>query len=347
MKKSTFALAILCTFMLTACGDNADTSKTADYVQNSAEFADEVTVQDNDYSEEYQENSDSESVSDSDSEDGVTKLSEKTNNTSDEIIRKEMLVYSCNMTVDVLEFDNYIDQLKDNIDKYSAFLENENYNDGGTNGRWYNSDREKWQSYSATIRVPSDKYEEFCDNIAEQGDLRSKTSSVENMSREYYDLSSDLEIYEEKEKRYMERLSTIKDEEYALQVENELTNIQLEISRIKTRMNDIKTDVAYSYVNLTVNEVREYVEEPEEPMKTDTFGQRFKATVTKASSGFLTFMEKLLFLIIYILPYALTIGLVTFVIVKIGLFVEKLRKKRTQTTLPESPENLENPDIND
>lgn len=348
MKKIIFTTIMLSSLLLTACGSKADetsyssTANNNKAIMNEAYFAGDESMADYE-SDNYQENSDSDSESD------ITKLSDKTNNTSDEIIKKEMLVYSCNMTVDVLDFSEYINSLKNNINTYSAFVENENYSDGGSNNRWYNADGEKWQSYSATIRVPSADYESFCDDIAKLGDLRSKNASVKNMSREYYDLSSDLEIYEAKEARYMELLSTIKDEQYALKVENELTDIQIEISRIKTRMNDIKTDVAYSYVYLTVNEVREYVEEPEY-VETDTFGQRFKNTVSRASSGFLNFMEKLLFLCIYLLPYALVIGLFVFIIVKICLFADKRRKKRMQTANPvisETPAPPAVPDIPD
>lgn len=321
MKKIIFTAMILSSLFLTACGDLKRESPTA---KNN--MMAEVSVSENyDNSGLVQDNSDSDDENKSD----LSSIRE--NNKSEDIIQKEMLVYSCNMTIDVLDFDDYISSLRNNIDTYSAFVENENYSDGGSNGRWYYADSEKWQSYSATIRVPSADYEAFCNDIAEQGDLRSKNASVQNMSREYYDLSSDLEIYEAKEMRYMELLSTITDEQYALSIEKELTDIQIEISRIKTRMNDIKTDVAYSYVYLTVNEVKEYTEEP---VKTDTFLQRLSNTVSKASSGFLNFMEKLLFLCIYLLPYALVIGLFVFVIVKICTFAEKRRKKRMQTANP-------------
>ena len=62
----------------------------------------------------------------------------------------------------------------------------------------------------------------------------------------------------------------MKSESEAISVENELTNIQVEIAKIKTRMNNIENDVAYSYIDLTVNEVREYTAEPVIE-KTDTF----------------------------------------------------------------------------
>ncbi len=122
----------------------------------------------------------------------------------------------------------------------------------------------------------------------------------------------------------MELLSTIKDEQYAITVEEELTDIQIEISKIKTHMNDIQTDVAYSYVYVTMNEVREYTAEPE---KTDTFFQRLGNTVSKATANFLSVMESLLFILIYLFPHIVVIGLIVFVIVRIVKFNKKRRNK--------------------
>lgn len=314
MTKKAIIPLILSAMLLTSCGDNSESSSMSSTNENyiSADNYELVA-----------ENADGES---SGEDNEVTDVSDniKENNTSENIIRKEMLVYSCNLTVDVLDFDTAISSFKSNLDKYGAFPENENYSDGGSGSRWQYSDEEKWQTYTATVRVPSENYNEFCDAVAETGDLRSKNASVENVSREYYDLSATLEIYEAKEKRYIELLSTIQDEQYAIKVEEELTDIQIEISKIKTRMNDIQTDVAYSYVYFTMNEVREYTAEPE---KTDTFIQRLSNTVSKATAKFLSVMENLLFILIYLFPHLAVIGLVIFIIVKIVMFNKKRKNK--------------------
>lgn len=312
MTKKAIIPLILSAMLLTSCGDNSESSSSTNANYISADNYELVA-----------ENADGES---SGEDNEVTDVSDniKENNTSENIIRKEMLVYSCNLTVDVLDFDTAISSFKSNLDKYGAFPENENYSDGGSGSRWQYSDEEKWQTYTATVRVPSENYNEFCDAVAETGDLRSKNASVENVSREYYDLSATLEIYEAKEKRYIELLSTIQDEQYAIKVEEELTDIQIEISKIKTRMNDIQTDVAYSYVYVTMNEVREYTAEPE---KTDTFIQRLSNTVSKATAKFLSVMENLLFILIYLFPHLAVIGLVIFIIVKIVMFNKKRKNK--------------------
>ncbi len=265
----------------------------------------------------------------------TNETAEKENNTSQKVIRKEMLVYSCNMSVDVLDFDSALDSFKDSFDSYGAFIEKEHYSDGKASDKWIYEDDETWKSYNATIRVPSKDYDAFCDFTASLGDLRNKEANVDNLTREYYDLSTTLEIYEAKEQRYIELLSTIDDEQTAIAVEKELTDIQIQISKLVTRMNEIQTDVAYSYVYVTINEVREYVEDEPVEVKEDTFGQRFMDTVSNSFSVFLTLMENLLFIFIYLLPHLLTIGIFVFIVVLIcKAFAKHKRAKYTNNINP-------------
>ena len=205
-----------------------------------------------------------------------------------------MLVYSCDMGVDVLEFDQSVNKLHELINIYGGFIERENYSDGGNSSRWQYSNDQKWKTLTAVIRVPSLKYDEFCKEVENIGDLRSKNASVQNLTTEYSDLKTTLSIYEAKEQRYLDLLSELKDEQDAIRVENELTDIQVEIER------------------------------------TDTFGQRLKNTVAKTWDSFLYFLENLLFVIIRMLPYLLLIGLIVFIIIKLVKFFAKLAEKRNK-----------------
>lgn len=229
-------------------------------------------------------------------------------------IRREMLIYTCNMSIDVLTFDDSVASFKEQVENFGGFVERESYSDGGRAYQWYDENVEKWQKYSATIRIPSNKYNEFCNTVGTIGDLRSKEANVENVSQEYYDLKTELEIYEAKEQRYINMLSTIQEDEYAIAVESELTNIQIEIAKIKTRMNTISTDVAYSTIFVNINEVKEY---RAEPVQQDTFIQRLCNTLSETGTGFVMFLEDLLFFVIEVFPYAVIIGLIVFVVVRV------------------------------
>ncbi|MCR4639888.1 DUF4349 domain-containing protein [Ruminococcus sp.] len=322
MKKALLAAALASTLMLTACGSAyKNTMSAADKAPRNAEAG------------EFKKNNDSiELETNAPSEVENPELTNIDYKQSDvKVIDTQMLVYSCDMSIDVLDFDKAVDQVHDYIKSYSGFIENENYSDGGNTSQWLYSDEQKWKNFNAVIRVPSAKYDEFCESVESVGDMRRKNASVDNLTTEYSDLKTTLTIYEAKEDRYLEMLKEIKDQKQAVSVEEELTNIQVEIARIKTRMNSIENDVAYSYVNLTLNEVRKYSEKPV-VKKTDTFGQRLSNTLSNTWSTFLNFLEGALFVIIRVLPYLLLFGILAFIIVKIVKIIikanEKSKKKR-------------------
>lgn len=332
MKNSNkiFIPVILSALLFTGCGSKSEMNDSVKY--------------DNVYTESYDTKAEeTPAVENSEEPVDESQESEKENNTSTKVIRKEMLVYSCNMTVDVLDFDTAIDNLRESLDTYGAFPEHENYTDGKSSDKWVYDDVKSWKTYNATLRVPSEDYDEFCDYIANLGDLRSKKASVDNLTREYNDLSTTLEIYQAKEQRYIELLAEINDKETAIAVENELTNIQIEISKLTTRMNEIQTDVAYSYVHLTINEVREYVEDEPVEEEPDTFFTRLKKTVSSSAKGFLSVMETLLFILIYLLPHLVIIGIFIFGITALS---KAIKKKRIAKYPQNSPINQQIPTVN-
>lgn len=332
MKKIfTFAL---CAVLLTGCAKSSDTA----YFSAEQSYRGNTNGYDGGYYAETTaaaaESYESYDSYDYDVKETEEPMSPKASGSDDEAtlaadsIQMEMLVYSCYMTVDTLEFDASLNSFKNTLETYGGFVESENFSDGGSDARWYYENEQKWKSYGATVRIPSKNYEAFCNSAGSLGDLRSKTSNVENLSQEYRDLSTSLEIYEAKEKRYIALLADITEDEYAVEIERELTDIQIKIANIKTRMNQIGTDVAYSYVYFTLNEVKEYVSEP---VKTDTFFDRLSYTLSDACDTFLDFLEGLLFLLIYVFPYLILIGIILFAII---LIIKKIRKRKDGKNVP-------------
>ena len=331
MKKKILFAAALCAVLLTGCAESSDTayfsfeSKGDSNGYDGGYYAETYAVTTAAPAADYYE---SNASYDYDMSDMEEPMSPKASGSDDEAtlsadsIQREMLVYSCYMTVDTLDFDASLNSFKSSLDMYGGFVETENFSDGGGGGRWYSENEQKWKSYSATVRIPSKNYDAFCNSAGELGDLRSKTSNVENLSQEYSDLSTSLEIYEAKEQRYIALLAEITEDEYAVEIERELTEIQIKIANIKTRMNRISTDVAYSYVYFTLNEVKEYVSEP---VKTDTFLDRLGYTLSDAGETFLDFLEGLLFFLIYTVPYLVLIGIVAFAVI---LIVKKIKKRK-------------------
>ncbi|MBR4513535.1 MAG: DUF4349 domain-containing protein [Lachnospiraceae bacterium] len=180
-------------------------------------------------------------------------------------IDTEKLVYRCSLSFETLNYNESVIKLRNLINSYNGFMENEDVNT-------YIRDGKTYYNYSATIRVPSASYESFVNGTADVGDLKNKSQNVENLSQEYGDISAELEVLETKRESYLEMMKEAKkleDMENLLMIDDRITDVEIQINRIKTRLNRIDNDVAYSYVNVNISEVEKY----EEPVA-ETFGER-------------------------------------------------------------------------
>jgi len=272
----------------------------------------------------------------SEAQDSISK-SEGSSNTSDEKSDKttanssantnkfteEMLVYSCHMEMDVIEFDSSVAAFKNTLKTYEGFIESENYSDNSSRSYYASNNKLQLHTYKATARVPSSSYDSFVEGLSSIGNLRSKTANVQNVSQEYSDAKATLEIYEAKRDRYIKLLSTITDDSYAVSIEKELTNIEIEINKLKTSINKMDNDVAYSYVHIELNEVSDY---SASSYAEKTFSQKLEDVAQKSWHYFLTICQGILFVFILLLPYILIIIIAVIIIFKIV----KHRKNNTK-----------------
>lgn len=185
------------------------------------------------------------------------------------------------------------------------------------------------------VRVPSQNYQSFIGELDGVGKMVSKSTSIENISQEYYDTAVEIEALELQEQNLlamMERCETIED---MIVVQDRLTEVQYQLNRLKTEQRYMDVDVAYSYVNIRIEEVMEYRNDT--PVKTNTFFDRFKNTLTDTGKGFLNFLEELLFFVIRLIPYALFGFLLWFLFRKpIGKWREKRREKKERKKAEQS-----------
>ncbi len=239
------------------------------------------------------------------------------------VVNKEMLVYRGELSIDTLDFNTSVNDFKALINQKGGFIESESYKDNrSTSGYYAIEESEKHNVYSAMVRIPSAEYDEVMNSAGSFGDVRNKSSNATNVTQQYGTYKSQLEIYETEYKRYLALLETATEDEYALMIENELFDVQLQIASLKSNISNIENDVAYSYIEVTIKEVSKYEDAPK---KTDTFGDRFKNTCKDSWERFLEAMEGLLFFIILNVYYLVIIAAI---IIAIIIVIKKKRKKK-------------------
>ena len=209
----------------------------------------------------------------------------------------------------------YVTAFKKQIEKNGGFIETETFSDAADDYDDYYAVEEgdKHNLFTATVRIPSSKYNTVMDSAGDIGDLRSKESNAENVTQQYSTYQSELQVYETEYKRYLKLLKNAKEEKYALQLEGKIFDLQITIADLKSSITNIETDVAYSYIDITIREVIEYQSKMEEK---ETFLHRLKETCADSWMNFLGVLEGILFLLIHIWYYIVIALVVTYCILR-------------------------------
>ena len=273
--RKVIAAAVCAMMLCSGCGSN----KSDDHAREDMDYGNYVSVAqeateaplDEEYdsvemsaagnSAEYEASEKGDSVS---SESGIgNNAPEPIKGNTNSAIKKEMLVYRGDLCIDTLEFDNSVRDFKTIVEQKGGFVESESYSDSSsTSGYYAVEERKKHNLYTATVRVPSAEYDAIMNASTTLGDVRSRYSNATNVTQQYSTYKSQLEIYEAEYERYLTLLENATEDEYALMIENELFDIQIQIAELKSGITNIENDVAYSYIDITIKEVQEYVEEP-------------------------------------------------------------------------------------
>ena len=235
--------------------------------------------------------------------DGVTLLEEK-------------LVYHCHLEIETLDYPETMTSVKETIARYGGVIQSESESDSGYN--WY---YENYRKTSGTmhnyleVRIPSKDYYNFLSELDGVGKVISKSTSVDNISQQYYDTTAQIEALQIQEKNLLAMLEKCETIEDMITVEQRLSEVQYQLNNLQTTRRYMDMDVAYSYVNIDISEVMEYHQDTE-PVRRNTFVDRLKNTLVSTGRGFLSFLEGLLFLIIRLSPYIVIAVVICFVFLR-------------------------------
>lgn len=172
MKKLFLSLLLCTTLILSGCSakqisnipsDTPMEKSANDY--NTANFnSDEVAYEDGG---DDTQASDSDIKSESETDASGSDLSGSDKEDSQ---KNQKLVYTCDLNIESLEYDKTVSSIKDQIKKYKGIIQEENESD--SNSYWYNSSKSTGTKHLyMVIRIPSDSYEAFLNDINGDGKI--------------------------------------------------------------------------------------------------------------------------------------------------------------------------------
>lgn len=237
----------------------------------------------------------------------------------------EKLIYSASATVETTEFDGTIEKLSALVEQYGGFVESSSVNGSNyyTQSRGYSSTR--YASY--VIRVPSDKFSALMGSLSTLGNVPYSHTYTENITAQYYDTDARLTAYQTQEARLLEMMEAAKTVEDLIAIEEKLTELRYQIESLQSTLKNWDRQVAYSTLDLEVQEVIEYT--PESRM---SYGQELALALSSGLKRTGEFFKDLLLLIVGALPALVILAVVLAVLIPV--WKKRRRARRAKKNPP-------------
>ncbi len=238
------------------------------------------------------------------------------------------IVYTGNVSLQTLEYDDSAQSIHDKITKYGGFVESENTSN--EDPYWYyrertgSSARRVRRSLSITARIPAEKFDAFMKDLEKDGQVINTSVNAQNISVSYanHDASRKaLEIEQDRLLKMMEKAETIEE---MIAVEERLTQVERELGNEKTTLSAMDRDVNFSTIYISLEEVFEYSETVVET----TYGERLKRAFGNAIDGFVEFWEDVLLFIVGTFPFLIMLAVIIFAAVKLVRRANRRRAER-------------------
>ena len=292
--------ALLAAALLAACGASSDSYASSPSAANGS-YYDESAAMEGEYGG-------------TDSGSTTPTLDPSAQNT------EQKIVYTADMRIEATDFAAARDAFLAAVEDTGGWLEH-TY----VSGSEENHDR--YASY--TVRVPAENYRVFLEQAGKGGSVSSLSEDASNITENYIDVQARLAALEAQRDRLNALADKAETTADLLEIENQLTDVQYELESYTRKLRAMDSQVTYSTVEATLNEVAVY-----SPTASTGFGQRIADAFSEGGAGFVSFVQGLAVAVVYLWPLLL---IVAAAVTAVALWRRKHPKKPKQKSAAPTP----------
>ena len=186
---------------------------------------------------------------------------EYTSTTDNEKLKDVKMVYTANMDLQTLSFDQADTDISALVEEMGGYFEQRSI-----------SNRSSGYRYAEyTVRVPAEKFNDFCSQMGTLCHLVYKNESADNITESYYDTQSRLVTAQTKLERLQELLRRAESMEDIITIESAISETEWTIENLTGTLRTYDSLVGYSTVYMSLSEVYELAGQGQAPV---TFGDR-------------------------------------------------------------------------
>lgn len=223
------------------------------------------------------------------------------------------LIRTASLTIRTAQYDADLDALTQLVKNVGGYIES----------TYQSGDRENGstRSSSMTLRIPSEKLDEFLNGLDGVGRVVDRSESSTDMTVQYADNEARLATLRAKMERLNELLEKAETVEDLISIESAIADTQYAIDSYETRQRTIDRQVDMSEVDIYLRE-----DSPVETTSEMSLGERISRAFQTSVEGFGRFMRNMLVFLVMALP---ALGLIAVVTAAV-LLIRRAKKKRTK-----------------
>ncbi len=177
------------------------------------------------------------------------------------------IIRRASMELETREFDNALLSIQQAVAAAGGYIESQNQS-----GYSYGSSRRYQERYAnISARVPSEKLDGVIRSVGGLCNVLSQSERVEDITDSYYDSQAHLKTLQIQEERLLAILAQAEKLEDIITLEAALSDVRYQIESLTASLRRMDSQVAYSFLDLSLQEVVEYQVVQEKPQ---TFGER-------------------------------------------------------------------------
>ena len=223
------------------------------------------------------------------------------------------LIRTASLTIRTAQYDADLEALTQLISSVGGYIES-TYQSGDLESG-------SARSNSMTLRIPSDKLDEFLNGLDSVGRVVDRSESSTDMTVQYADNEARLATLRAKMERLNELLEKAETVEDLISIESAIADTQYSIDSYETRQRTIDRQVDMSEVDVYLRE-----DSPVETTSEMGLGERISRAFQTSVEDFGQFLRNMLVFLVMALP---ALGLIAVVTAAV-LLIRRAKKKRTK-----------------
>lgn len=229
----------------------------------------------------------------------------------------DKIIYTANYDLETTTFDDSAAALQALVESMGGYFESRSQN----NYRGY-------RSGDYTVRIPADKYADFCAAAGDRFHVTYFTENAQDISETYYDTQSRLDTARIKLERLQTLLKQARSMEDIITIENAISDVEYTVEALSGTLKHYDAQVDYATVYLSLQEVYQLSDQVAGPM---SFGEKLADSFRSGLRSLGRFGEELVMFLAYAWVYLAALAVIAVAVIR------TLRRRRDKKRAAKTP----------